>query len=121
MRQREIRIKLNCILEMLNGRRTVFRGNTAKDEPSKRVPTSQILFVSGGAFCCRFGNSHLLGRTKLQAQSLDDTLRDRILHGNDVSGRSIDAVAPEYVSGTDVKQLRGHSKSLAGMNEPGCQ
>src|SRR6185312_1263628 len=85
VRESEIRVELDRVLEMLNRLFAVFRSNGSENETSKRVAPAEIFLVSGGALSRRLGNLHLLGRAELETQPLDYSLRDRVLHSNNVS------------------------------------
>ena len=52
-------------------------------------------------------------RRQLDAQPFNDVLHDRVLHGDDVAGVSIDAIAPDYLAGSNVEQLHGHPQVVA--------
>jgi len=80
----KIRERLNRPLEMLDRGSTIIRRCSPEYEPGKKVATAQVLFIRGCIVSGGFGNTHLLGRAKLNTQPLDDALGNRILQGNDV-------------------------------------
>ena len=89
------------------------------NELAHAIAPSQILLRSRrvrGANLCQL---HLLVRTQLQAQPFDYVVLDCVLHANDVAGVGIDAIAPENLARSDVKQLRRHAYAFAGAQEAG--
>ena len=91
------------------------------DERGQAISASQILVRGGRVSSCSLGKLYLLVWTKLQPQAFHYAFYNRILHANDVAGIGIDALAPENLARTDVKQLGRYPQTIAGAQEGRCQ
>ena len=84
--QTKFLIEFNGAIKVDNGCIAIVCGYRAKDKPGKSIAAPQVFFVSFGIDSCRLRQSRLLVRTQFQTQSVDDALRDIVLHGNNVVG-----------------------------------
>src|SRR6185437_1428384 len=87
------------------------------DKRRETVATAQILFGRRSVGGCLSRQLDFLIRTKLEPQTFDDPLHDRVLHADDVAGVRIDTLAPENLAGTNVEQLRSHTQPITGAKK----
>ena len=87
---------------MFDGRVAIFRRHGAENESREEIAPAQVLLISRRVLRRRFCDAVLLGRAKFETQAFNYSLRNLILHGDDVLSRGIYTIAPEYVARADV-------------------
>src|SRR5690348_12560828 len=95
----------------------MFAQDRVINERGQAVAAAEVLFRSGSVGSGLARQFVFLVGTQLQTQAFDDTLHDRVLHPDDIAGFSVDAFAPEDLTGANIEELCSDAQSIAGTKE----
>src|SRR6266496_2743522 len=113
----EFGIECDGPIEVLDSVGTIRLSHCAKDEAGKPIAATQKFLVSFSVYSCGLRQSRLLIWTQFQTQTIDDALRDLVLHSDNVVGRSIHSIAPDDLAALHIQQLGVDAEALADMDK----
>ena len=106
---------------MFDRRVTVVSRHGTKDKARKAIAPAQVFFISLCVNRCRLSQNFFFIRTQFQPQAIHDSFCNLVLHGDDVFGGSINAIAPDNFAALAIEQLRVNPKMSAHGEKPGRQ